>query len=226
MRKDSELEPKTAEELKEIDHRCIWEYKIPTLLLMEHAGRGAAQVAMEMNPSRRQTLIIIGSGNNGGDGLVVARFLRLANFPVKVWLLGPASGYQKSSAPWYNHQIVKHMGIPITYLMDDSQLPELKKDISTAGLVIDAMLGIGLSGDVRQPYAAIIKMTNEFGERVLAIDVPSGLDSDTGEPKGVAVRAAKTVTFVAPKPGFETEEGREYCGEVILVDIGVPPELL
>lgn len=221
-----ELEPKTAEEIKEIDHRCVWEYKIPSLILMEHAGSGAAQVAMEMNPSRRQTVIIVGKGNNGGDGLVVARFLRMANFPVKVWILGSASDYRKSSAPWYNHQMIKHLGIPITYLMDDSQLPELKKDISTAGLVIDAMLGIGLSGDVRQPYKAVIDMTNEFSQKVLAIDVPSGLDSDTGEPKGVAIRATKTVTFVAPKPGFVTEQGREYCGEVIIMDIGVPPELL
>jgi NAD(P)H-hydrate epimerase len=220
------VKPKTAEELKDIDHRCIWEFRIPALLLMEHAGRGAAQVAMAMNPARRQTVVIVGKGSNGGDGLVIARFLRLANFPVKVWLVGAASGFRKSSAPWYNHQIVKHMGIPIVHFMDESQLPELKKDICNAGLIVDALLGIGLSGEVRQPYAGIIRMINDSGTRVLAVDVPSGLNADTGEPMGHAVKATKTVTFVAPKTGFETEQGRECCGEVILVDIGVPPELL
>lgn len=220
------MKAKTAEELKDIDHRCVWEYRIPTLILMEHAGKGAAQVAMEMNPGRRQVVIIAGKGNNGGDGLVMARFLRLWNVPVRIWLAGGAGGYSKSSAPWYNLQMVKHLGIPLVHLMDDSQLPEMKKDIVNAGLVVDAMLGIGLSDEVRQPYTWVIKTINESGNRVLAVDVPSGLDADTGKPLGVAVRATRTVTFVAPKLGFETEEGREYCGDVTIVDIGVPPELL
>jgi NAD(P)H-hydrate epimerase len=220
------LKAKTAEELREIDHRCVWDYKIPTLLLMEHAGRGAAQVAMGMNPSRRQTVIVAGRGNNGGDGLVVARFLRLAKIPAKVWLIGAASGFPKSSAPWYNLQIVKHLGIPLVHFLSDTQFPELKRDLRNAGLIVDAMLGTGLSGEVRPPYSRIIGSINDSGARVLAIDVPSGLDADTGEPLGAAVKASKTVTFVAPKPAFETEQGREYCGEVVVVDIGVPPELL
>jgi NAD(P)H-hydrate epimerase len=219
------LKPKTADEIKEIDHKCVWDFKIPSLLLMEHAGKGAARIAAEMNPNRRQTVVIAGKGNNGGDGFVAARFLRLWNFPVKIWMIG-AEGYRKSSAPWYNHQIAKHMGIPIAHLMSEIQVPELKKDINTAGLIVDAMLGIGLSGEVRKPYLGIIELINESGNKVLAVDVPSGLNADTGEPMGTAVRAMRTVTFVAPKPGFETEEGREYCGEVTVVDIGVPPELL
>jgi NAD(P)H-hydrate epimerase len=219
------LKPKTAEELREIDHRCVWDYKIPTLILMEHAGKGAAQVAMEMNPNRRQAVVITGKGNNGGDGFVVARFLRLWNVPVKIWIIG-SEGYRKSSAPWYNHQIAKHMGIPIAHMMNESQMPELRKDLNTAGLIVDAMLGIGLSGEVREPYKGIIQLINESGNRVLAIDVPSGLNADTGEPMGTAVRATRTVTFVAPKPGFETEPGSEHCGEVTVQDIGVPPELL
>jgi hydroxyethylthiazole kinase-like uncharacterized protein yjeF len=219
------LKPKTAEELQEIDHRCVWDYKIPTLLLMEHAGKSAAGIALEMNPNRRQTVVIAGRGNNGGDGLVVARFLKLWKLPVKVWIIG-SEGYRKSSAPWYNHQIAKHMGIPIAHLMSESQMPELRKDINTAGLIVDAMLGIGLSGEVREPYAGIVRLVNGSGNRVLAIDVPSGLNADTGEPMGTAVRATRTVTFVAPKHGFDTEQGREYCGEITLVDIGVPPELL
>jgi hydroxyethylthiazole kinase-like uncharacterized protein yjeF len=218
--------PRTAEELKEIDHKCVWNYRIPTLLLMEHAGEGAAEVAARMNPSRRQTVVICGKGNNGGDGLVVARFLRLASFPVKVWQLGGVAAYSKNSAPWYNLQIVKHLGIPLVHFMDTDQMRELKRDMGNAGLIVDAMLGIGLSGEVREPYAGIIRAINESGSRVLALDVPSGLNADTGETLGVAVKADKTVTFVAPKHGFETENGREHCGEVILVDIGVPRELL
>ena len=86
------MEPKTAEELREIDHRCVWDYKIPTLILMEHAGKGAAETAVQMNPNRRQTVIIAGKGNNGGDGFVVARFLRLWSVPVKIWIIG-SEGY-------------------------------------------------------------------------------------------------------------------------------------
>ena len=219
------LEPKTAEELREIDHRCVWDYKIPTLLLMEHAGKGAAETAVQMNPNRRQTVIIAGKVNNGGDGFVVARFLRLWSVPVKIWIIG-SEGYRKSSAPWYNHQIAKHMGIPIAHLMNELQKPELRKDINAAGLIVDAMLGTGLSGEVREPYGSIIDLINDSGNKVLAIDVPSGLNADTGEPLGKAVRATRTVSFVAPKHGFDTEQGREYCGEITLVDIGVPPELL
>ena len=220
------MKAKTAEELKEIDRRCVWDYRIPTLLLMEHAGRGAAQVAIQMNPARRQTVIVAGKGNNGGDGLVVARFLRFARIPVKVWLLGAASGLPRTSAPWYNLQMVKHLGIPLVHFMDASQMPELRKDIRNAGLIVDALLGTGVSGEVRQPYREIIGMINESGNRVLAIDVPSGLDADTGEPLGIAVRATKTATFAALKTGFATAQSREHCGEIILVDIGVPPELL
>lgn len=220
------MKARTCEELKEIDRKCAEEYCIPTLLLMEHAAQAAAQVVASMNPTRRQVLIIVGKGNNGGDGLALARLLKFADTPVKVWLLGGASGFAKESAPWYNLQMAKHLGVPIEHYVSDSQLAELKKGMETAGLIVDAMLGTGLSGDVRAPFADVIKAVNELGARVLAIDVPSGLDAETGEPKGVAVRASKTITFVAPKVGFATRQGGEYCGEVIVADIGVPPELL
>ena len=217
---------KTAEELKEIDRRCVWDYRIPALLLMENAGRGASEMAKEINPSRRQTVILVGKGNNGGDGLVVARFLRFWKVPVKVWMIGASKGYRKNSAPWYNHQIVKRLGIPIEHYMGEAQSAAIRKDVSNAGLIVDAMFGVGLSGDVREPYAGIIGMVNDSGSKVLAIDVPSGLDSDTGEPLGIAVKALKTATFAAMKKGFENEASRKYTGEVVLIDIGVPPELL
>ncbi len=220
------MKARSAADIKEIDRRCVADYRIPSLLLMEHAGKGAAALAREMNPARRMTVIIAGKGNNGGDGLVVARWLKFASIPVKVWLVDGASGYGKNSAPWYNLQIVKYMGIPLAHFMGEAQSAELKKDIRNAGLVVDAMLGTGLSGDVREPYAGIISAINELAGEVLAIDVPSGLNADTGEPLGVAVKASKTATFAAPKLGFETEQGREYCGEIVVVDIGVPPELM
>ena len=220
------VEAKTAAQIKEIDRRCVEEFRIPELVLMEHAGEGAARVAMDMNPARRQVVVICGTGNNGGDGFVVARWLKLWNVPVKVWITGKTTGMREGSAAWVNLQIIKRLGIPIEHFMDPSQTKDLKKDFRGAGLVVDSMLGIGLRGEVREPYATIISEINSAGSRVLAVDVPSGLNCDTGEPGGIAVKAAKTVTFIATKPGFDTEQGRKYCGEVIVVDIGVPRELL
>jgi NAD(P)H-hydrate epimerase len=216
----------TVAQLQEIDRRCEQDYGIQALILMEHAGKGAASVAASMNRLRRMTLVVAGWGNNGGDGFVLARHLHCAKYPVRVCLIGSALRMAKNSPARINFEILKRLAVPVVQILDAQSLDMLEKEIKRAGLLVDALLGTGLKGEVRPPLAAVIEIMNKSGLPILSLDVPSGLDADTGIPLGSAVRATQTATFVAAKAGFVTDEARQYTGKVTIVDIGVPPELL
>jgi NAD(P)H-hydrate epimerase len=217
---------KTVAQLVEIDRKCSEDYGIQPLILMEHAGKGAASVAISMNRLRRMTLVVAGWGNNGGDGFVLARHLHNARYPVRVCLIGSALRMTRNSPARINFEIVKRLAIPVVQILESGSLDILEGEIKKAGLLVDALLGTGLKGEVRSPLAAVIEIMNKSGLPILSLDVPSGLDADTGIPLGIAVRATQTATFVATKAGFLTDEVRQYTGKVTVVDIGVPPELL
>jgi NAD(P)H-hydrate epimerase len=217
---------KTVAQLQEIDIRCEQDYGIQALILMEHAGKGAASVATSMNRLRRMTLVVAGWGNNGGDGFVLARHLHNAKYPVRVCLIGSALRMAKNSPARINFEILKRLSVPVVQILDAQSLDMLEKEIKRAGLLVDALLGTGLKGEVRPPLAAVIEIINKAGLPVLSLDVPSGLDADTGIPLGSAVRATQTATFVVTKAGFLKSEVRQYTGKVTVIDIGVPPELL
>jgi len=217
---------KTVRQLQEIDRRCTEEFGIQALILMEHAGKGAASVAASMNSLRRMTLVVAGCGNNGGDGFVLARHLHNARYPVRVCLIGSALKIARNSPARINFDILKRLAVPIVQMLDNQSLEMLEKEIERAGLIVDALLGIGLQGEVRPQMARVIETINKSGLPVLSLDVPSGLDADTGIPLGAAVQAKQTATFVAAKAGFSNSEARQYTGKVTVVDIGVPPELL
>ncbi len=213
-------------EVRELDRRAIEEFGVPGVVLMENAGRGAAEVLMrQLNPDRWQVLIVCGAGNNGGDGFVIARHLDRHSYPVKVWLVGHPDKLTPDAA--VNYHIVTRSRINCA-VCEPPAVDPLLADLAVTqdNWVVDALFGTGLTGAVREPYDRVIAAINNCGGPILAVDIPSGLDCDTGKPLGPTVRADHTVTFVAPKAGFAAAEAREWLGEVHVVGIGAPRKLL
>jgi len=196
-----------------LDRLAAAEFGISGLVLMENAGREIAAIA-EQFPGT--IAVVCGPGNNGGDGFVCARHLANHGRNVRIHLIPPESNFTSRSDAGINLSIVLKMGF------------EMHKttDISDAGMVIDALFGTGLTRTVEGPYRAAIEAINRYDGPVISVDVPSGLDADTGEPHGTAVRASLTATMVAPKIGLETGQGPTFAGDVHIVDIGVPLELI
>jgi NAD(P)H-hydrate epimerase len=203
----------TRSQVREIDRRATEEFGVPSIVLMENAGRGAAEIFMRLNADKWPVLIVCGKGNNGGDGLVIARHLDNHGWPVAVHLTGNSSEFRGDAAT--NWEIVRRSGIAIF------DLPT-----SFDGWIIDALFGTGLTGAIRSPLDRIVSWINDSGARVLAVDIPSGLDCDAGEPLGPTVRADHTVTFVARKAGFENPLAKEWLGEVHVAHIGAPVKLI
>lgn len=210
----------TSREMREIDRRAIEEIGIPSVVLMENAGRVAADVALDMLAGKAgaRVVIVCGRGNNGGDGFVIARHLHNAGVRVTIYLLAPRDKIAGDAL--INLKIVEALKLDLRYLAAEPL------DFSDADLIVDAIFGTGLSAQVRQPYLSVINAINDSGKPVLAVDVPSGLDADTGRVLGACVRANRTVTFALSKIGFTRELGPQMTGDVIVVDIGVPRELL
>ncbi|MFW6158374.1 MAG: NAD(P)H-hydrate epimerase [Planctomycetota bacterium] len=209
----------TREEMQEADRTAIEAYEMPGVILMENAGRGAATCALEMLAgSIGPVAIVCGSGNNGGDGYVVARHLHNRGVGLTVHLLWDREKIRGDADT--NLTIIEHMRLDIRRTRPDDL------DLSGAALVVDAVFGTGLSGDIREPYDEAVRAINNADAPVLAIDLPSGLDANTGQVLGVCVNATRTATFALPKVGFTRGSGPERTGEVTVVDIGVPRELL
>lgn len=210
----------TSKEIREADRVAIEEYGVPGVVLMENAGRGAAVVALEMLGGKRgaRVAIVCGSGNNGGDGFVVARYLHNADVSVTVYLLCPRAKITGDA--------LTNLGIIEKMAIDIRETPFALLDLSDTDLVVDALLGTGLSGDVREPFLSAIRAINASGKPVLAIDIPSGLDANTGAVLGECVRATRTATFALPKVGFTRGSGPQMSGVVTVIDIGMPKKVL
>ncbi len=209
----------TREEMQEADRTAIEDYGVPGVVLMENAGRGAAACALEMlGESAGPAAIVCGSGNNGGDGYVVARHLHNHGVEVVVHLLSDREKVRGDART--NLTIIEHMGLDIR------RTPPDELDLSGAELVVDAIFGTGLSGAVRPPYDAAIRAINDAPAPKLAIDIPSGLDTNTGEVFGACVRADRTATFALPKVGFTRGSGPDMVGDLTVIDIGMPREVL
>jgi NAD(P)H-hydrate epimerase len=209
----------TRAQVRELDRRAIEEYGVPGIVLMENAGRGAAEVLMRLNPERRLTVIFCGPGNNGGDGFVMARHLDLHGFPI--FIIDPGNPDPLGGDAAVNHRIAQKSELLLQR--------GVKRPSDDPEWFVDALFGTGLSRPLEEPYRALVEVTmndRSMGEKLLAVDIPSGLDCDTGKPLGPCVRADHTVTFVAPKAGFANPESREWTGEVHVVGIGAPRVLL
>ena len=211
----------TTEQMREIDRRAIHEIGIPGIALMESAGRRVFEESTTMVAATEGDVIVLcGKGNNGGDGFVVARHLLNNAYDVEVHLVGKAGEIAGDAAT--NLAVLQHMGIAVHELHKQHDVSAVTPALGGAALLIDALLGTGLRGEVRGLYAALISAVNGSQARVLSVDIPSGLNADTGEPLGAAVRAEKTVTFQYPKRGFKNPLAREFLGELVVADIGIP----
>lgn len=216
----------TVREMQLIDKKAQAVYAIPSIVLMENAGRSACEVALRMLPKkgRRRVVCVCGKGNNGGDGMVVSRHLINKGVDVAVFLIGALKELKGDAK--INAKILKNMGKKIITLKGLRNLSIFKRKLKAANLVVDAIFGIGLKDQVRQPYSDIINLINKSKKRVLSLDVPSGLDASTGKVLGVCIKATRTITFALPKTGMIKGQGLSYCGKVVIGDISIPPALL
>jgi len=208
----------TVEEMREADRIAIEELGVPGLILMENAGLKSAQcIADVFGPVDGQHIgIFCGKGNNGGDGFVIGRHLSQMGAEVHFWLTGKKETLRGDAAT--NLHIAEKMGLPIEEL--DDWDPET--DLDSFDLLIDALLGTGLKGEVHGIYARIIESLNRFPGPVVAVDTPSGLDGDTGQPLGTCVRADLTVTMGNVKTGMLFYPARNFIGELYIADLSVP----
>lgn len=221
----SDLGVMSRQEVRAFDKWALEQMRIDGTILMENAGRGAAQCLlnrMGKQPASR-VVIFCGSGNNGGDGFVIARHLANAGMAPCVVLCGRRE--RMGSEAKTHLQIVEKMGLEIRTLKPDRSLPgQVKELTSKANWIVDALLGTGLEGVLSEQAAELICAMNATGLPILAVDIPSGLDCDEGIPLPVCIQAEMTVTFAALKRGFiHCPESRLVTGDVYVASIGISP---
>jgi NAD(P)H-hydrate epimerase len=221
------VRPLSRDEVRSIDARAATELALPTLVLMENAGRGAAAWLRNQGLGESpRVLIVCGPGNNGGDGGVVARHLDAWGISVRiVWF---ARADRLRGDPAVQATILERSGFDQTYFDPETcgDLGRLAAMANEADWIVDGLFGTGLTRPVDGILANAIAILNESGRPILALDLPSGLDADSGQPLGPTIKARATATFVAPKLGFSAPGARDYTGEVAVIDIGVPRCLL
>lgn len=218
----------SREQMRALDRHAIEKCSVPSLVLMENAGRGATDVVLEEleRSGGSRVLVACGGGNNGGDGFVVARRLLATGVDVRVFLVSKKDGLTGDARA--NHDAWCGIGGTVTEVPTDADLPKIEAALGELGdqdVVVDALLGTGLDRAVEGRLRSVIEKINGATARRVALDVPSGLDSNTGAVLGVAVRAHATVTFAHLKLGLFSSTGAEHAGSVHLADIGVPSAL-
>jgi NAD(P)H-hydrate epimerase len=215
----------SRDEVRAFDAWAINELGIPGVVLMENAGRSCAELIKEKlgGIAAPKVCIFCGTGNNGGDGYVIARHLLNSGFEAVVVLCGDRHKVKGDAK--INLDILDKLGQSIEQLnLDDGNIPgRVKTFVGGADMLVDGIFGTGLSGQLSDAYKQLIESINSQRCPILAVDIPSGLDCDTGEPLGAAVRASYTVTFVAVKKGFVTAKASAYTGEIFVASIGVKP---
>jgi NAD(P)H-hydrate epimerase len=206
----------TADEMASVDRAAIEEYGMDVLVLMENAGRGAAVVARRMlggSVAGRRVGCLVGKGNNGGDGMVAARYLHNWGAQVSVTLASGRSDVRE--APYRELKILERMGV---------EVDEKAEELESSDLLVDGLLGYNAKGDPREPSAGLIRRANASGAPILAVDLPSGLNASSGTTGDPCVVADATVTFGLPKTGFLNQDSRRFVGELYLADISIPAE--
>ncbi|MEZ6195214.1 MAG: NAD(P)H-hydrate epimerase [Planctomycetota bacterium] len=222
-----EFECLGAEETRDRDRRATAEFGIPGLLLMENAGRGAAELAESLAASglRDGFWVLAGPGNNGGDAYVAARHLANRGHAVVVSRLAGREGYAKAPDAALNLGILERWGVALHDDRDTSVGQRRAALPFRRPLLVDGLLGTGLRGAVRAPIADWIRDLRALELPALSLDLPSGLDADDGSVHGVALPALATATFGAPKPGLLLGEGPALAGQTAVIDISWPPAL-
>jgi len=216
----------TAGEMQEMDRQTIENHGIPGLELMENAGRGATHALLDQfgDKIKAGVGIICGKGNNGGDGFVIARCLAEKGTKVGVYLLAKTAAVKGDAAA--NLKRLSALNVAVKEIPDEDTFSKTKSSLSRHGLIVDAILGTGLTSEIRGLFKTVINFINSTGIAVLAVDIPSGLNSDTGQPCGSCIRAQGTATFALAKIGHFTYPGAEYTGKLEIIDIGIPPSVV
>jgi len=229
------MRPITRDQAREIDRLASEQYAIPSIVLMENAGRNATDIVLDLieeigqehyfKADEPRVAILCGGGNNGGDGYVMARHLYNAGVEVAVFAVVHPEKLTGDAATMA--KIVRAMDLGPELMIDEAGVQERAEELAEADIIVDALLGTGFTGPLRSPIAQVITLINalrEDGATTLSIDVPSGLDCDTGQASEAAVEADVTVTFVAEKVGFTRAGADRYTGKIVVTDIGAPPE--
>jgi len=223
-----ELPPLTRDQSRRVDQIAIEHLGISGLVLMENAGRGVVDVLLAVDSAVGQgaggVAVLCGKGNNAGDGFVVARHLAIRGIGATVLLAFPPE--QLTGDALSNFEILRHCAVPIVELPVDSLIDALDRNAVGVAWLVDALLGTGATGEPREPLASIIEWMNAQPARRLAVDVPSGLDCDSGLPSAATVRADVTCTFVAPKIGMLQPAAKPLVGELYVASIGVPARVI
>jgi NAD(P)H-hydrate epimerase len=214
----------TRDQTRELDRRAIEEFGVPGIVLMENAGRGMAELLRTLGINGL-VVICCGKGNNGGDGFVMARHLDNVGVRVRVLLFGDPTQLTGDAA--INHRIIVASGLSLDVFAGPSLDEErLKHQLADADWIVDALFGSGLRGTIQPPFDRIIAAVNATTAHIFAVDIPSGLDSDTGQPLGIAIRAHHTATVAAMKKGYLVPSAAAWVGQVHVIDMGAPRALL
>jgi NAD(P)H-hydrate epimerase len=222
----------SRDQVREVDRRAIEQLGIPGVVLMENAAINAAALIRDslLRQTRRRACdltvaIVCGGGNNGGDGYAVARHLHNRGFNVRLYPAKAIEALKGDAAT--NAHICQQMNLSITALDEAGALDTAAAAWQQADVLVDALLGTGFTGEVREPIGSIIQRINALdNKRIVAIDAPSGLDCETGDAASSTIMASETITFVANKRGFNEPAAKRYTGQVHVADIGVPPGLI
>lgn len=216
----------SRQQVRSFDAWAINEAAIPGVVLMENAGRSCAEYIIQRFKSSRETKVCIfcGTGNNGGDGYVIARHLNNAGFKTAVVICGDKTKIKGDAR--INLDIIEKLGVMISELdiCSDNVFQQVRKFTTSCDMVVDALLGTGLKGQLSSECAQLITCLNACECPIMAVDIPSGLDCDTGLPLPVCIEAELTVTFVAVKKGFVLPEAVKATGRIFIASIGVDPK--
>ncbi|GAB6138782.1 NAD(P)H-hydrate dehydratase [Halanaerobaculum tunisiense] len=215
----------TGKQMAEIDRQSIEEIGIPGVVLMERAGLKVAEaVKEELATTEAKVMIMAGRGNNGGDGFVVARLLAEAGYKVETVLLGTKDDISGDAR--VNLDSLVNLGYSVKEVTSEAEITVLKSRLSRTDIVVDALLGTGIKGNLRGLFPQLIQLINQVATKVVAVDIPSGVEAATGKVKDVAIQAARTVTFGLAKLGLVLYPGANYTGNLEVVEIGLPQRVV
>lgn len=212
----------TRNEVRQVDRWAIEQLELPGIALMENAGSGATRWLLQrLGSLSERVLILCGPGNNGGDGFVIARHLANAGVPVELSIAIDPARYSGDART--NYVVAQKLGLPIQH--DTSPEPEVRwSDGSQPDWIVDALLGTGATGTLREPMRSWVLAANQSKARRFAVDLPTGLDADRGPLDDPIFQAEATATFASLKPGLILPQSRPYVGEIKVIGIGVPVE--
>ncbi len=209
----------TKEQMKEADAIALQDYGLSVLQLMEMAGHGVARLCSRLldDIEKKKILVAAGRGNNGGDAVVAAKYLKNWGAKPKIIL----SSHENNNTLASQIETARHLGIEC-FLHNEL---DLSKEIENSDIIIDGLLGYGLRGDPREPIRSIIEAINSHHTKVLSVDVPSGLDATSGKAYSPCIKASATASLAILKRGLLSEEAKQFAGNLYVIDIGMPPDI-